>query len=284
MGRNMVAAAKAAGVRKFVFSSVIHPSISTMVNHAAKQPVEQALYESGLDYTILQPAMFMQILSGAWLSILETGTITMPYSKRAKMSYVDFRDVAEVAGRAFVDDDLSYGTYELCAPGMVSRLEMATLIGDALGRTITADEVNPNLWAATVSIPAGFFRYGLIAMNAHYNQYGLAGGNALVLRATLGREPRTLAQYFVELAIRTSPTASDGGESDEAKRRLQCSHDRGVPRKPRESRRPVRRSAVAPTAQHWRPLRGRAHQPDDVPTRRRPIPGVRVQSRVRSQP
>lgn len=36
-----------------------------MVNHAAKQVVEEALYESGLDFTILQPAMFMQNLAGS---------------------------------------------------------------------------------------------------------------------------------------------------------------------------------------------------------------------------
>ena len=38
----MVAAAQAAGVRKFVFSGVIHPSISALTNHAAKLPVEEA--------------------------------------------------------------------------------------------------------------------------------------------------------------------------------------------------------------------------------------------------
>jgi uncharacterized protein YbjT (DUF2867 family) len=35
LGVTMVEAAKAAGVRKFVFSSVIHPSISALSNHAS---------------------------------------------------------------------------------------------------------------------------------------------------------------------------------------------------------------------------------------------------------
>lgn len=55
-----------------------------MVNHAAKQPVEEALYESGMDFIILQPAMFMQNLDGAWSAVLEGGKLTMPYSKRAR--------------------------------------------------------------------------------------------------------------------------------------------------------------------------------------------------------
>lgn len=43
---------------------------------------------------------------------------------------------------------------------------------------------------------------GLARMYADYDKYGFPGGNALVLRAILGREPRTLNQYIYELASR----------------------------------------------------------------------------------
>lgn len=85
MGVAMVEAAKDAKVRKFVFSSVYHRSISAMANHATTQPVEAALYESGLDFTILQPAKFLQNLDGAWSAVVESGTLTMPYSKLEKV-------------------------------------------------------------------------------------------------------------------------------------------------------------------------------------------------------
>jgi hypothetical protein len=39
-------------------------------------------------------------------------------------------------------------------------------------------------------------------MMAHYDRHGLPGGNPLVLRAILGREPRSLKDYFRELAAR----------------------------------------------------------------------------------
>lgn len=35
------------------FSSVIHPSISKMKNHSGKRPVEEALFESGLIFTVV---------------------------------------------------------------------------------------------------------------------------------------------------------------------------------------------------------------------------------------
>ena len=88
MGVGMVRAASAAGVRRFVFSSVHHPSLS-LTNHAAKQPVEEALYESSMEYTVLQPAMFMQLLAGSFSDAARHGRISGSYSKRSNMSYVD---------------------------------------------------------------------------------------------------------------------------------------------------------------------------------------------------
>ncbi len=76
LGVAMVEAAISANVRKFVFSSVIHPSISKLSNHAAKRPVEEALYESGMEFTVLQPTMFMQNLNGSWSAVLEYGNFS----------------------------------------------------------------------------------------------------------------------------------------------------------------------------------------------------------------
>lgn len=201
LGVAMVDAAKAAGVRKFTFSSVIHPSLA-LANHADKRPVEAALYDSGLTFTVLQPTMFMQNLAGSWRDVVERGRLVMPYSKRAKVCYVDYRDVAEAAALALTGDALDYGTFELCAPGLVDRLELAALMGEALGRRIEAGEIAPAEWAKTAPMPPGPLRDGLAAMNAAYDKHGFAGGNALVLRAILGREPRTLRQFIYQLAGR----------------------------------------------------------------------------------
>jgi uncharacterized protein YbjT (DUF2867 family) len=201
MGEAMVQAAAAAGVRKFVFSSVYHPSLS-LTNHAGKRPVEEALYGSGMDFTVLQPAMFMQTLGGIWPSVLEQGQIAMPYAKLAKVCYVDYRDVAEVAAAAMTGTDLSYGTFELCAPGMVTRTDIAQMMSDAAGRRIEAAEVDFDQWADAAKIPDGPMRDGFKRMYAEYDQHGFAGGNALILRSILGREPRTLRAYIEELASR----------------------------------------------------------------------------------
>jgi uncharacterized protein YbjT (DUF2867 family) len=77
LGVGMVEAATAAGVDRFVFSGVYHPSLS-LVNHASMRPIEEALYRSGLGFTVLQPAMFMQGLAGSWADAVEQGVFAMP--------------------------------------------------------------------------------------------------------------------------------------------------------------------------------------------------------------
>jgi uncharacterized protein YbjT (DUF2867 family) len=201
MGLAMVEAARAAGVRKFVFSGVIHPSISALTNHAAaKLPVEDALYTSELDFTVLQPARFMQNFEGAWSDVVEHGRLAQPHSLTVKMCSVDYRDVAEVAALALTGDQLSYGTFELCAPGNQDTHEVARIISEVLGRQVSAVQTPLDEFAA--KLPEGSFRDGMTRMMAHYDRHGLPGGNPLVLRAILGREPRTLTDYFQELAAR----------------------------------------------------------------------------------
>ena len=200
MGLAMVDAARAAGVRKFVLSGVIHPSISAMTNHAAKLPVEEALYSSDLDFTVLQPARFMQNFERSWNDIIEHDRLAQPYSLSSKMCSVDYRDVAEVAAMAMTGDELSYGTFELCAPGILDSYETAAILSEVLGRRIAAVQVPLDEFAST--LPEGPFRDGMRRMMAHYDRHGSPGGNPLVLRAILGREPRSLKNYFQELASR----------------------------------------------------------------------------------
>jgi len=191
MGRNIVEAAVRAGVRKFVFSSVIHPILSKLPNHAAKAQVEEALIDSNLEYTILHPTVLFQNYSIFWPRVVQTGILEEPWSPNTRFSRVDYRDVAEVAAIALTEDRLAYGTFELCSAGTLNRHEVAALISEVLGRQITVGTIDPD---ALGQIPDD-----LRTMCEHYDRRGLLG-NPLVLRAILGREPRTLRAYFEELA------------------------------------------------------------------------------------
>ena len=192
MGLNLVEAARATGVRKIVYNGVYHPSLG-LANHASTRPIEAALYASALDLTILQPAMYMQALDGAFEQALRSGTLVMPWSKRSRMTYVDYRDVAEAAALAFTGEQLSFGTFELAARGMVDRVRLAELMTEVGGREVIAEDL-PAGFTLSPGQPAG-----LGAMFAEYDRHGFHGGNTFVLRAILQHEPRTVAGYIAEL-------------------------------------------------------------------------------------
>ena len=191
MGLNMVRAAIASDVTKVVYNGVYHPSLS-LINHAGTRPIEEALYRSDLDFTILEPAMYMQGLANTYYQALRTGRVVMPWSKWSKMTYVDYRDVAQVAAIAFTSDRLAHGTFELAADGMTDRNQVAELMSRAAARELVAADVET---AQRVDVSDG-----LRAMFTDYDRFGFHGGNSLVLRTILGREPCSLSDYIFELA------------------------------------------------------------------------------------
>jgi uncharacterized protein YbjT (DUF2867 family) len=206
MGVALVEAAARAGVRKFVFSSVIQPTNTRLKNHASKVPVEDALYSTNMEYTILHPANFMQNIAAAWPSVVRDGIFSEPFPKTAKLARVDYRDVAEVAAIALTEARLSYATLELCA-GMHSREEIVSMMGEELGRPISAGEQTFDEWAANARLPYDDRQLQLLAkVHEHYAKYGL-GGNSLTLRCALGREPRSLRSFIRELALQSAQIA-----------------------------------------------------------------------------
>ena len=191
VGQQFVEMAQRAGARRFVFSSVIHPTLSALSNHAAKAPIEEALISSQMEWVFLQPALFYQNFAQGWAKAIESGKYGEPWSAQTRFSRVDYRDVAEVAARAFIEDDLNFGTYELSAPGQLNRHEIAALMSEVAGKSIEAISPPPPEKAGAE----------IKKMFDWYDHHGLVG-NPLILRAITGREPRTLRAYFEELKAR----------------------------------------------------------------------------------
>jgi uncharacterized protein YbjT (DUF2867 family) len=198
MGLNIIEAAVGEGVRRFVFSGVIHPT-NGLANHASKEPVERALYASGLEFAVLQPATTLQNITGAWATIRERGVFGEPFSAQARVARVDYRDVAEVAAIALTESRLAYGTYELAADGMPNRYDLVAAMRVVLGRDVRAAELDFATWRKGVALPYTEAQWALLAaVHADYDRHG-AAANGLVLRTILGREPRTPLQFFEDL-------------------------------------------------------------------------------------
>jgi uncharacterized protein YbjT (DUF2867 family) len=198
VGTQVIEIAQRAGVRRVVFSSVIHPVLSALVNHAAKAPVEEALLASDMEYTFLHPALFFQNLARSWPAVVSTGTYGEPWAIESRFSRVDYRDVAEVAAIALTEDRLLDGTFELCADGHLDRNDLAALMSEVAGRPVKAVRAEPP------KPSNGHAGSPMSRMFDYYEKHGLRG-NGLTLRAILGREPRTLRAYIAELATAKVP-------------------------------------------------------------------------------
>lgn len=207
LGVAMVEATSAAGAHRFVFSSVIQVTNTALANHASKIPVEAALHGSGLRYTILQPTNLMQNIAAAWPGVVATDVFAEAFPSAARIARVDYRDVAEAAAIALTGERLAHGTFELSSGEAFDRTEVAALMGAALGRPIAARQLDFADWVTLAKPPLDARQLALLQrVFAHYAAHGQPG-NGLVLRAILGREPRSLATYVQELAAATAAAA-----------------------------------------------------------------------------
>ncbi|CAG4882778.1 Epimerase [Georgfuchsia toluolica] len=196
IGRMIVRMAGRAGVEKFVYQSALHSNVERLLHHELKREVEECLYESDLDFTILQPARLMHNILSSWQKILSTGVYSEPFSADAPISDVDFADVAEVAAIALTQSGYGRAAFELCCEGMLNRHQRVELLSDVLGRPIKSADISVEDWLAKARITDPFEREARTRMFDYYDDFGFKGGNALVLRSILGREPTGYRSYL----------------------------------------------------------------------------------------
>ena len=197
IGEIVIRAAQTAGVERLVYHSVLHPQIEAMAHHWQKLRVEEKLLESGLSYTILQPAAYMQNILANWDRIFGEGVYTVPYALHTRLSMVDLRDVAEAAARVLTEKGHEGAIYELSGAEALTQREVAAALAAQLGRPVSAETVAIEEWEQQAT-DAGLSEYAvetLGKMFMHYEQYGFQG-NPQVLGWLLGRPPVTFAQFL----------------------------------------------------------------------------------------
>jgi NAD(P)H dehydrogenase (quinone) len=195
--RAVVAAARAAGVPRFVYHSVLHPQIEAMLHHWAKLRVEELLLASGLDVTFLQPTAYMQNILAGWRSIVEDGVYRVPYPVETRISLVDLRDVAQAAALVLTEPGHGGAAYALVGTAPLTQIEVADAL--TLGRPVRAVADPIEAWEARARA-AGMGDYQRDTLAAMFRSYAANGlvGNSNVLGWLLGRAPATLAEFVAD--------------------------------------------------------------------------------------
>jgi uncharacterized protein YbjT (DUF2867 family) len=197
IGMAVIAAAKKARVTRFVYHSVMYPQIEEMPHHWQKLRVEEELIKSGLAFTILQPASYMQNILPYWEEITKHGRYRVPYSIDTVFSPVDLGDVAEVASLTLMDTDHDGAIYLLAGQDHLSSRQMAELAGEVLGREVNAVKQPVGDWIDAAR-KRGLSSYAvdvLPKMFTYYDQHGFVGSST-ILEKLLGRKPTTFTQFL----------------------------------------------------------------------------------------
>ena len=208
IGRSVINEAQKAGAEHFVYHSVLHPQTEKMNHHWQKLRVEEIIFESGIPFTILQPAPYMQNLLAGWKSIVEDGVLRVPYSINSKFSFVDLEDVAEAAKIVLTEPNYKNAIYELAGTGPTSHAEVAEITSRLLNRDVRAEKEEIGDWRlraersseGTQSKRDRYAIENLVKMFEYYDQWGLVG-NPNVLRWLLRRKP-TSVEAFIERTLK----------------------------------------------------------------------------------
>ncbi|MFG3441566.1 NAD(P)H-binding protein [Nonomuraea sp. NPDC047897] len=142
----LLEAAGQAGVRRVVLlsSGAVVPGAEPQPDVIAQyhRDVERAVESSGIAWTFLR-LLFPAINSLTFAMQLQSGdVIRAPYAAAA-FSAVHERDVAEVAARILIDGGHAGQAYDLTGPESLTQAQQVHILGEALKRPLTVEDVDP---------------------------------------------------------------------------------------------------------------------------------------------
>ena len=187
-------------VSHFVYHSVLHSLLADMPHHRRKQAVEKYLVNSGMTYTILQPAALMQNLRTGFEALRHQGIFPQKFfvTDKTRMNLVSLDDVAEIAAKVLVEAGHAYATYEICGPQNLSLADMLSSMESVLHRSIQPRFIPDETFASHLreaGKPEEVIQT-LLTMFRHYNESGFMG-NPQIATAMLGRAPISLHEFLM---------------------------------------------------------------------------------------
>jgi uncharacterized protein YbjT (DUF2867 family) len=132
----LIDAAKAAGVKHFVFISVlgVDRGYEDAPVFKAKWAVEQYLKKSGLNYTILRPSGFASNLLPLAERFQQTGIYLLIGDTRTRTSIVSTDDLARIAVESVTNPEAQDQIFSVGGPEILERMDIAQIFGRVFNR------------------------------------------------------------------------------------------------------------------------------------------------------
>ncbi len=140
VGMNVIQAARDRGVEHVVMHTAVHADRGDTGSGVLdnKHPLETALAASGVPYTILRPAWFLQNLFGA-KDYLAQGIFSMPWPADMVWAGTDIDDVARAAV-AFLENGPANRGFDIHLPGGITASAICTAVESVTGQAVGYQE------------------------------------------------------------------------------------------------------------------------------------------------
>lgn len=193
-----VAAAAKAGVKHVAYTSMPNPDKSLVTFAPDHLGTEEAIKASGLPYTILRNAWYLDnylhamphnLQSGQWFTATGNG----------KVSNISRDDCAGAAAAALAKGKAENKTYTLTGPDLLDAEQIAAVISEATGKPLSAIKVSPEDLKKGIE---GAGLPGFVAAMLTSADANIAAGNFELVtddyEKLTGKKPQTSAEFFEE--------------------------------------------------------------------------------------
>lgn len=195
---NLIEAGKKSGIEHIVKISTISASPdSEFIIPRLHYQAEQQLKESGLHWTIIQPSGFMQNWLGDLSQTVQRERKIYAATGDGGLSFMDARDIANIAYIALTDGDKHYGkTYQITGGKAINYFEVAAAITKVINEPVmyiplTEDELRKRM--QNKGMPDPFIQ--ILLKMAESQRLGHAMKVTPTVQEVSGKPPRTAAEF-----------------------------------------------------------------------------------------
>ncbi len=152
----VIDAAKAVGVGRIVYTSLLHADTSTLALATEHLATERYLQASGLPYTILRNGWYIENQTSAFAPALEQGAF-IGASKEGRFAGATRADFADAAVAVLLGTSHANQIYELAGDTAYTRSELAAEVSQQVGRTIGYHDLSQKEYETILAgfLPAG---------------------------------------------------------------------------------------------------------------------------------
>jgi NAD(P)H dehydrogenase (quinone) len=191
-----VAAAKAAGVKHAVYTSMPNPETSPVVFAPDHLGTEEALKASGMTYTILRNCWYTEFLIPGLAGAVASGKL-IAATGQGGAPYVTREDCAQAAAAALASTDVTNRTWNITGPSVVTYADLANLAAELTGlpvayQPVTAEERTAQLIAAGTPEPIA----KLLVSTQMAIAQGKMGTATTAVKELTGGEPMSVRDFL----------------------------------------------------------------------------------------